>query len=340
MDIVGAAKNDEWGYDMAKLTLHGGCVYSNVMLDNTVLTEDYKQNLINFPIQNPDWNENAVLRAQFNNDISGSNFEGDFQNVKSFEICKVVSQQPELHKVCSVNSNSQRIIEDFIVGNRCGYVYYIFPIIETTVNGVAVKLMNKAIQSEPIFINDEIIRVFGLIQDAEDASTYRIDYNNVWHLGYNVSNSGFQNNMSKTFNDTLDTYPVEVKGQGNHRTFSISGLLGKYDCNSHQYIDTYDDIIEWEQFMNNDDVKAVIDLRGVVHLGSFAGNSFQYAEQGNRMISVNVDFKQLRDMNDVTILGRQLLYDGDYQVLCTSDNQALVSSQNELLLVQGDMSYE
>lgn len=297
---------------MASLKLMGGCIYCNVLLkeceNNEVPNQTELKSLTKKPFADHVWDDNTVIMANFNSSsLAGSNFEGSYGNVKYFKIYKTFSEQPKMHKVYTTTSSEVGVIEDFTVGSACPYTYYVYPICEETdANGNTYEVIGSMIQSKPIELHDGIIRVIGLIQDEENPDLYYVDTKNLWHFDLNISDTGFTNNMSKTYTDTLHQYPKEIKGNGNYRTFPIEGLLGRYDCDKQDYIDTYDDIIEWEKFMNNDELKMAIDLRGIVSLGSIDTNSFQYSENGANEVSVSFTFKQLEDLEHVTVINHQL----------------------------------
>lgn len=319
---------------MASLNLYGGCAYCNVLLKNstsTYLIESEKDNLTDNPFKDYVWDDDTVIAANFkNNSLSGSNFAGSYGNVSYFKIYKTFSNQPKLHEVFTTANANIGVIEDFTVGSACPYTYYIYPICQDE-NGN--ETIGSIIESNPVELNDGIVRIIGLIQDEKDLDKYYIDLDNIWHFSLNISNTGFTNNMAKTYNDTLHQYQKEVKGNGNYRTFTVEGLLGKYDCEKHDYIDTYDDIIEWEKFMNNDQLKMAIDLRGIVSLGSIESNSFQYDEVGAQDVAVSFAFRQLEDLDHVTVINNQLPTNPtDTRVLVDSNNialQATADSNNE-----------
>lgn len=311
---------------MASLKLFGGCMYCNAILKNSesdYISEDIRE-LTHNPFKKHDWDKNTVVSASFdNNSLSGSNFDGGYNNVKYFRIYKTLSKQPKLHKVFTTSTAKSGNIEDFMVGSLCPYTYYVYPV---CVDEDGTEVIGNVLQSKPIELNDGIVRVIGLIQDEDDLDTYYIDVHNIWHFALNTSNTGFTNNMAKSYVETQHQYPKEVKGNGNYRTFSIEGLLGKYDCKTDKYIDTYDDIIEWEEFMNNGELKMVIDRRGVITLGAIDSNSFEYAERGKHEVSASFNFKQLEDIEHVDILNRQLPANPfEYDVLADREPIALNS---------------
>ena len=107
---------------------------------------------------------------------------------------------------------------------------------------------------------------------------------------------------------------------------SITGLLGKIDCSGdNQYVDTYDDIINWENFVSSNSLKMLIDLRGLITIGDTDANpTFQYDTNDNHDVSVTFTFNQLNDIDTVDVLGMTLpinpLY---YEYLADSEGALL-----------------
>lgn len=334
---------------VAKLKLNGGCVYCNLLLETTdsnYISSETKSQLTSNPFIDYEWNDNTTLRINFNeNSLSGSNFDGTYGGVKYFKIYKTFSKQPKYHKVFTTKDIKSCIVEDFAVGSDCEYTYYLVPVCEVTDERGTYETVGSLVQSTPITLDDGIVRVIGLIQDKNDFNNqdkndliqdkndfnkYHIDTHNIWHFSLNLTNDGFTNNMAKTYTDTLHQYQKEIKGNGNYRTLSVQGLLGKYDCEAGEYVDTYDDIIEWEEFMNNDELKLLIDRRGIMSLGSIDSNSFQYETLDNHSVSVNFNFRQLEDINNVQIINRRLPVNPlNHNLLADNTNTALMSTEDD-----------
>ena len=240
---------------MAELTLHGGCTFCNAQLwqmnDNTVPSPSKIAGIKQMPLSDRKWDADTVLAINFNNALSSGNIEGYFQDVKYFKIFKKLSQQPELLDVFTTPTEHVGVIEDFMVGSRCPYTYYIRPILQAKdAKGRTYEKVGTTVKSRPYELNDGIIRIIGLIQDEDDHDLFHIDSRNMWHISLNAVDAGFSNTIAKTFTDTLHKYQKETVGNGAYRTFDIEGLLGQYDCETNKYNDTYDDIVEWERFMS------------------------------------------------------------------------------------------
>lgn len=326
------------------LTLFGGCAYTNILIDE-YNSDSSSQNLSKLrenPLRDLIWNDNTVFQANFaGGKLVGGNFDGGFavdqyNNVDHYRIYKTFGNQPELHKVFETNSVYETIIEDFTIGSECEYTYYIVPVCK---DKDGAETSGSIIKSDPITLYNGIVRVIGLIQDNTELDTYYVDMNNIWDFSLNISNTGFANNMAKTYNDTPQRFPVEIKNKGFYRTFNINGLLGRYDCTSNSYIDTYDDIIEWERFVDNGEMKLVIDLRGIMTVGTMESNGVDYDEYGAQTISANFSIRQLEDVNNITILNRSLLFNPfDKKLLLKENNElALQDNEDQYLIVEGDV---
>ena len=237
---------------MAKVKLFGGVTYNAFGIDEGSHSDDLKETLTQ-AYGNYSWNSDTKLLANFNDTLVGSNFDGSYENIDHFQVYKTLGEQDTLHKVCQTENPTQRVIEDFTVGDLCDYQYYIFGICNNTmdVNGVQVNIKTIApLVSDKIQLHRGTVSVIGLVPTEED-NTYSIDEDNIWQLDINLTNDGYTLNTDKTFYQTQNAYGKATGGNRKQRTMSITGLLGKIDCSGDsQYIDTYDDIINWENFVS------------------------------------------------------------------------------------------
>lgn len=311
---------------MAEVTLYGNNMFCNAIIKKTENINDLSAEIKKFkdiPFVNNEWDSNSVLNVLFYNDsISGSNFSGDFSNIKHFEIYKKYSNQEKLYKVASTVSSSNCIVEDFVVGNKCPYTYYIFPIC-TDENG---EVMGTLLRSDSIELSDNIIRVIALEVDENDYNKYYIDQSNIWNIYIDVEDNGFQNNMARSYNDTLNKYQKEIVGNGSYRTHSIKGSLSKIDCDKKEFTSSYDDIIEWEKFINSSCLKLLIDLRGIVTIGSIESNSCEYDQNADFDVNVNFTFRELDDIDHVEIINPQLIINPIYNNLLADVNPDILLS--------------
>lgn len=292
---------------MAKLQLGGGCTFCNAQLcqlRDDVFPDSKFQLFKQAPLLDAEWDSDTVLCINFNSILNSGNIGGYFSDIDHFKIYKKLSRQPELLEVYTTPQDQVGAIEDLVVGSRCPYTYYIRPI--RVKEGEFSDKVGTTIKTRPYEIKDNIVRVMGLIPDEKRENAYYIDDKNTWHISLNAIDAGFTNTLAKTFNDTLNRYQKEVVTNGAYRTFDIEGLLGQFDCATNKYIDTYDDIVEWEQFMGSGELKLAVDIRGIITVGDIDTNSFQYNQNTDNTVSVKFSFRQLDDISNITVYGRQL----------------------------------
>lgn len=313
---------------MAEVKLYGGVTYNAFGVDEGSHIQELKDKLLKQKFNSYSWNRETKLLANFNGSLSGSNFNGDFENIDRFQIYKTIGEKNKLHKVYETDNATQRIIEDFTVGDLCDYQYYVYPVCKDTINidncDVEIETISP-ILSEPVRLHNGIISVIGLKQDENDKNTYLIDEDNVWQLQLNVTNEGYTLNTDKTFYQTQDTYGKETAGNRKQRSVSISGLLGKIDCSSNEYVDTYDYIIDWESFCASGSPKMLIDLRGIITIGDIDVNpTFSYKTTPNHEVSVSFTFTQLNSIDNVDILGRHILINPLYYIYLSDVDSILL----------------
>lgn len=300
---------------MAKVVLHGGVTYNAFGVDEGHFQSGSHDTLKSNYFGTYTWNESTRMLANFSGTLSGSNFEGSFENIDRFQIYKTIGEKDKLYKVYETDTPTQRVIEDFTVGDLCDYQYYIYPICKGTLSIEATDGNTYDVDVETIvpLVSDKVqmsegmVSVVGLIQDDDDPTVYSVDEDNVWLIYLNLSDDGYSLNTDKTFYQTQDTYGKLSGGNRKQRSISISGLIGKFDCATESYVDTYDYIIDWETFAASNNMKMLIDLRGIITIGDIDVNpSFSYEETDKHEASVNFSFIQLNDIQNITVLGRHL----------------------------------
>lgn len=315
---------------MAYLKLYGGATYHVAGVDEGVCANDtnFKQSFEQTKLAFYPWREKTKLLANFNGHLAGSNFDGGFSDVKNFKLYKTIGKSQKLHKVYETENSYQRIIEDFTIGDLCDYQYYLYPVCknQTQVNGNDIEVETiYPIEMKPFQIHNGTIVVAGLVKDESSENSYRIDENNVWHLQLNVKNEGYTLNTDKTFYQTQNVYGKSTGGNRKQRTIPISGLLGKINCETQQYEDCYDYIVEWENFASSNCLKMLIDLRGIITIGDIEINpSFVYDTTPNKSVSVSFDFIQLNSLDNIDVLGRHLYVNPLYYMLLEESDDLLL----------------
>lgn len=150
---------------MAKVKLFGGVTYCAFGVDEGSHSQEMIQTPPTQTYGNYNWNTDTRMLANFNDTLVGSNFDGSYENIDHFQVYKTLGEQDTLHKVCQTKNPTQRVIEDFTVGDLCDYQYYIFGICNNTmdVNGVQVNVKTiSPLVSDKIQLHRGTVSVIGL----------------------------------------------------------------------------------------------------------------------------------------------------------------------------------
>lgn len=316
--------------------LYGGVTYHLFGIDEGSHSdnEEFKQYFTDTKLGSYAWNTSTKLLANFNNNLNGGNYGGNFKNIKRFKIYKTIGNKNKLYKVAETNSPMQRIVEDFTVGDLCDYQYYIYAVCDNVINingeQICVETLSPII-SEPIKLKRGVVSVIGLTEVGKN--TYAIDEDNVWQLQLNVTNDGYTLNTDKTFYQTQNTYGKSSGGNRKQRSIPIKGLLGKINCSNGEYTDTYDDILDWENFAASNSLKMLIDLRGIITFGEInIDPSIGYENTSNHEASVSFTFNQLNSIDNIDVLGRVLPINPIYYTYLAGSENALLKDINNVYL--------
>lgn len=285
---------------MGICALVGGITVDHLYLEQNTDIFELQTKLKNKRIE---WCDHTQLLSDFNDNIDGSNFEGNFLKVKYFNVYKQIGNKLKLHDVFSTQNNNQRIIEDFAIGDKCDYTYYIYPICD---DGMGGEYSGAPLITNTVNINHGTVSIVGLVE-TEDKNVYDIDINNIWNFNLNVENKTVELNLNKSFQeDGFNRYPKEVGGNLGYITESISGLVGKYDCKQNTYIEYFDDIEDWESFAYSNSLKLLKDSRGRLIPCTITSSSFSYGNSIMGEVTVSFSIKQLCSINDITIHANRL----------------------------------
>ncbi len=256
----------------------------------------------------------------------------DSASFAGFDVYKTIGEKNTLYQVASRNISG--IVEDFLVGDRVEYVYYVYPVYATEQG----EQIQPPIISDPITLSQGCMKLVGLNAADEDNNIYAVDYDNIWSFRLNISDNGATLVNSKTFNDTLSRYSKETVGPIQYFTKQVSGLLGKIDCisNTTDYLDTYDNIINWRQFVSGHQLKAFIDRRGVIYVCDTESNSSDtYNDNLNDAVSVTFTIHEIDSLDYLSVFARDLEYNPYSFTLLADGHDKLLQDKASRYLTSG-----
>ena len=307
--------------------INGGTVTKYVYISNGSLGENISaENIVDAPLP---WTDKTVLSTTFIKDdlgctVVGSNFSDEYSNVVKYRIFKTIGDSSTLYDLGVIDAAHTKIFDDFLVGCTRNSTYYIFPIFLE--NGV--ELTKKPIVSNNVMCEFDCISVVGLNRVSENV--YDIDYDNIWHFGLNYNADGLTLNEDKVFTNGIGQFPTTNIGRRNYfTTQNISGLIGRIDCNTDEYVDNADLIEEWRAFSTNGKLKLFRDSRGILFPCDISNTSFKYSEYSN-LISVSFTVTQLNELKNITIRSKQLNIDPTrYSYLTDHTGKLLRTSEQD-----------
>lgn len=288
--------------------------YSDIVIDipdRTVRTDSYPQH-------------NSII-VDWSNTLEGFiSANNDSRDFLGFDVYKTIGEKDKLYQVASRNTTG--IIEDFLVGDRVEYVYYIYPVYMTA-DGERIQ---PPLISESITLSHGRMKLVGLNSIDNDNNIYAIDTDNLWVFGLDLSDNGTTVVNSKTFTDTLSRYSKETVGSTQYVTKQVGGLLGKIDCSNENaaYLDTYDNIVDWRDFVGGSQLKAFVDLRGVIYICDTEANpTDSYNENLDYATSVTFTIHEIDSLDYLSVFARDLNYNPRSFILLADGYDELLRSK-------------
>lgn len=290
---------------MGKFIVNGGQSIARMHIQNISSTDEYAANIVSLGTSPDKWQDSSILLANITNPstcegtLSGNGSDYQFDGIKKFVIYKTIGKaNDKLYKVYETSIGTEKWCEDYIVGDMCEYKYYVYPILE---GEKGFETINQPFETEPIRLDSGKLTVINLIQDGD---IYRVDTDNIWKFGANVSDGGSTLNTNKNFVNTLNSYQQEGGATMAYKTKSVTALIGDMDCSTREFVDTYEMLEAWDKFCASSSLKVLIDLRGRIFLGDIDNNpSTSYDTTSyQREATVNFSFRELDSIDNVTIL--------------------------------------
>lgn len=290
---------------MGKIRINGEVDIARISIDNIPVTDELKNHILELGTGDDKWRDSSVMLANMNSSLAGNGADYQFANIQKFKIYKTIgNQNPTLYKVYETADINERVIEDYVVGDLCDYRYYIYPVCGKTIGETPVQIVSQPFTSDIVQLKDGILSVMGLIKDDTADNTYHIDKNNVWLFGLNINDSGTTLNTNKSFTDTQNRYQQETGTFRSYKTKSVTALLGTFDCTTREYTDKFEKLEAWDEFCRSSSLKVLVDLRGRVMIGDIDNNpNIEYDSCCDKEATVSFSFKEMDDINHVTILG-------------------------------------
>ena len=210
-------------------------------------------------------------------------------------------------------------VEDFIVGGGNSYEYVIYPVFSKTVTKTEEgesdgdTFVSYHHCQEHYISNIDVplygVAVIGIVPQTDDygnliTNAYTIDYENIWHFTLNMKNDTSTFNMAHTLHEGQERFNKMSVGRRGYITSGVSAYVGDIDCSSGgDYADGMEYIDNWEEFVNNGEMKIICDQYGRVFVGDINECNYSYDENTPmRLCTINFNYTQLADINDIEVI--------------------------------------
>lgn len=141
-----------------------------------------------------------------------------------------------------------------------------------------------------------------LIKDDYRLNRDRYAITEKWHLECNASPDGFSQNQDISMHDSLSAFPLKTVGSNNYISGGLSCLIGDID-NGGEYVDTYDKVRKWNNFITQNCAFMLKSPKGdvwVVVIDSSTEREYDYSFE---QIPTQVSFKftQVDDIKNIIV---------------------------------------
>lgn len=277
-----------------KVILHGESYVDYLWIKNKIDT----QTEIDSTLENtykPEWDNNTLLLANFDNSINGGNVKSLKDDVLYWQIYRKRPEDTVLTFICRVPVSQYQLL-DFNVLNNTEYQYTIFAETETTISAP----FEQVGYTRTNWWNWSLIG----LQESTEKNLYYVDSDNIWLFDTELTSSGLDQNMAQYIMDNFTRYPSVSTGKRNYMSGSITAFLSNVNTSIGGYQDTVEQYNSFVEFIANPTPKLLRDRKGNGWIVSTNGVNGQYIDESpQQIIKVSFSFTQLDDVNNVNVIG-------------------------------------
>lgn len=276
-----------------KVTIHGDAYYDYLWTVNRVMTNAEINTADEFTYR-PEWDQDTVLLANYDNSLSGGNIVSLNEPVIAWLVYRRKENDTILQFLERIPA-AQNVVIDYGVSNQTNYQYIVFPVTETTIGA--------PMYSEVTMSDWWNWCLMDIIPSSDDASTniYYADLNNLWLFDVNFSSGSTSQEMEKYVYDDFTQYPKISVGLKNYASGSFDCLLGMIQNN--KYSDTAEMRTKFREFAANDNLKVLKDRKGAAYIVAITSVSFQVHDESSiQPLTVDVKWTQIDDIDNYVII--------------------------------------
>lgn len=276
-----------------KATLYGDSMVDYIWVHNKVDSQSEINQTLGYTYE-PKWDANTFLLALFNNTLNGGNVTSVGDKILYWQVYKRKRGEATLRFLARVPA-SQYALYDFNAVNNAEYQYILFA--ETA------EYISAPLQQDGYTVTSWWNWSLTKLKKSEtNDKIYYADSKNVWLFDTEVQSSALQQNLDKATIENFTQFPKISTGKKNYLTGSISAFLS--NPHNARYEDTIEQYNAFIDFIADENPKLLKDRKGNGWIVDTTSNQMQYNDvTAEQITTVNFDFVQLDDLDDLNIIG-------------------------------------
>ena len=276
-----------------KATLYGDSMVDYIWVRNKVDSQSEINQTLGYTYE-PKWDANTFLLALFNNTLNGGNVTSVGDKILYWQVYKRKRGEATLRFLARVPA-SQYALYDFNAVNNAEYQYILFA---ETAEYISAPLQQDG-YTVTSWWNWSLTK---LAKSETNDKIYYADSKNVWLFDTEVQSSALQQNLDKATIENFTQFPKISTGKKNYLTGSISAFLS--NPHNARYEDTIEQYNAFIDFIADENPKLLKDRKGNGWIVDTTSNQMQYNDvTAEQITTVNFDFVQLDDLDDLNIIG-------------------------------------
>ena len=276
-----------------KATLYGDSMVDYIWVRNKVDSQSEINQTLGYTYE-PKWDANTFLLALFNNTLNGGNVTSVGDKILYWQVYKRKRGEATLRFLARVPA-SQYALYDFNAVNNAEYQYILFA---ETAEYISAPLQQDG-YTVTSWWNWSLTK---LAKSETNDKIYYADSKNVWLFDTEVQSSVLQQNLDKATIENFTQFPKISTGKKNYLTGSISAFLS--NPHNARYEDTIEQYNAFTDFIAAESPKLLKDRKGNGWIVDTTSNQMQYNDvTAEQITTVNFDFVQLDDLDDLNIIG-------------------------------------
>lgn len=276
-----------------KATLYGDSMVDYIWVHNKVDSQNEINQTLGYTYE-PKWDANTFLLALFNNTLNGGNVTSVGDKILYWQVYKRKRGEATLRFLARVPA-SQYALYDFNAVNNAEYQYILFA---ETAEYISAPLQQDG-YTVTSWWNWSLTK---LTKSETNDKIYYADSKTVWLFDTEVQSSALQQNLDKATIENFTQFPKISTGKKNY----LTGSIGAFLSNPHnaRYEDTIEQYNAFIDFIADENPKLLKDRKGNGWIVDTTSNQMQYNDvTAEQITTVNFDFVQLDDLDDLNIIG-------------------------------------